>query len=37
MVNLKEIAHSLIKGKVPQVKELVKKALDAGVDVEGSQ
>lgn len=28
MADLKEIADSLIKGKAPQVKELVKKALD---------
>jgi len=34
MADLKEIADSLIKGKAPQVKELVKKALDEGVGVE---
>ena len=34
MVDLKEIADSLIKGKAPEVKELVKKALDEGVGVE---
>jgi len=30
---LKEIAENLIKGKAPEVKELVKKALDEGMDV----
>ena len=34
MADLKEIADSLIKGKAPEVKELVKKALDEGVEVE---
>ena len=34
MADLKEIADSLINGKAPQVKELVKKALDEGVEVE---
>jgi len=34
MADLKEIADSLIKGKAPQVKELVEKALDEGVGVE---
>jgi len=34
MADLKEIADNLIKGKAPQVKELVKKALDEGVEVE---
>ena len=34
MADLKEIADSLIKGKAPQVKELVKKALDEGVGIE---
>jgi len=34
MVDLKEIADNLIKGKAPQVKELVEKALDEGVGVE---
>ncbi|MBA7670434.1 Methionine synthase [subsurface metagenome] len=34
MADLKEIADSLIKGKAPEVKELVKKALDEGVGVE---
>ncbi|MBA7634688.1 hypothetical protein ES703_42278 [subsurface metagenome] len=34
MVDLKEIADNLIKGKASEVKELVKKALDEGVDVE---
>jgi len=34
MADLKEIADNLIKGKAPQVKELVKKALDEGVGVE---
>jgi len=33
-MDLKEIADSLIKGKAPEVKELVKKALDEGVGVE---
>jgi len=33
-MDLKEIADSLIKGKAPQVKKLVKKALDEGVGVE---
>jgi len=34
MVNLKEIADNLIKGNAPGVKELIKKALDEGVEVE---
>jgi len=34
MADLKEIADNLIKGKAPQVKELVEKALDEGVEVE---
>jgi len=34
MADLKEITENLIKGKAPQVKELVKKALDEGVGVE---
>ena len=34
MADLKEIANSLVKGKAPQVKELVEKALDEGVGVE---
>ena len=33
-VDLKQIADSLIKGKAPEVKALVQKALDKGVDVE---
>jgi len=33
-VDLKQIADNLIKGKAPEVKELVKKALDESVDVE---
>lgn len=33
-VELKEIADNLIKGKAPEVKELVQKALDEGQDVE---
>lgn len=33
-MDLKEIADNLIQGKAPEVKELVKKALDEGVDVE---
>ena len=32
--DLKQIADNLIKGKTPEVKELVQKALDEGVDVE---
>jgi len=34
MVDLKEIAKNLIQGKAPEVKDLVKKALDEGVGVE---
>ncbi len=34
MADLKEIAENLIKGKAPEVKELVQKALNEGVDVE---
>ncbi len=34
MADLKEIADNLIKGKAPEVKELVKKALNEGVGVE---
>lgn len=33
-VDLKQIADDLIKGKAPEVKELVQKALDEGIDVE---
>jgi len=33
-VDLKQIADNLIKGKAPEVKELVQKALNEGVDVE---
>jgi 5-methyltetrahydrofolate--homocysteine methyltransferase len=33
-VDLKQIADNLIKGKAPEVKELVQKALDEGIDVE---
>jgi len=33
-MDLKEIADNLIQGKAPEVKELVKKALDEGIDVE---
>ncbi len=33
-VELKQIADSLIKGQAPEVKELVQKALDEGLDVE---
>jgi len=33
-VDLKQIADNLIKGKAPEVKELVQKVLDEGVDVE---
>ncbi len=33
-VDLKQIADNLIKGKAPEVKELVQKALDEGEDVE---
>jgi len=34
MADFKEIADSVIKGKAPQVKELVEKALNEGVGVE---
>ncbi len=34
MVDLKQIAENLIQGKAPQVKELVKKAVDEGQDVQ---
>ena len=34
MVDLKELADDVINGKAPQVKELVKKALDEGAGVE---
>lgn len=34
MADLKEIAENLIKGKAPQVKELVEKALNEGMEVE---
>ena len=34
MVDIKELADDVINGKAPQVKELVKKALDEGVEVE---
>ncbi len=34
MADLKKIADNLIKGKAPEVKELVQKAIDEGVDVE---
>ena len=34
MVDLKKIADNLIKGKAPEVKQLVQKAIDEGVDVE---
>lgn len=33
-MDLKQIADNLIKGKAPEVKELVQKVLDEGVDVE---
>jgi len=33
-MDLKQIADNLIRGKAPQVKELVQKALDESVDVE---
>ena len=33
-MDLKEIADNLIKGKAPEVKELVQRAIDAGEDVE---
>ncbi len=33
-VDLQQIADNLIKGKSPEVKELVQKALDEGIDVE---
>ena len=33
-MDLKQIADNLIKGKAPEVKELVQKALDEGEDVE---
>jgi 5-methyltetrahydrofolate--homocysteine methyltransferase len=33
-MDLKQIADNLIKGKAPEVKELVQKALDEGIDVE---
>jgi len=33
-MDLKEIADNLIKGKAPEVKELVQKAIDEGEDVE---
>ena len=33
-IDSKETADNLIKGKAPEVKELVKKALDEGIDVE---
>jgi len=33
-VDLQQIADNLIKGKAPEVKELVQKALDEGIDVE---
>jgi len=33
-MGLKQIADNLIQGKAPEVKELVKKALDEGQDVE---
>jgi len=34
MVDLKQIADNLIKGKAPEVKQLVQKAIDEGEDVE---
>jgi len=33
-VDLQQIADNLIKGKAPEVKELVQKALDEGIDIE---
>ena len=33
-VDLKQIVDNLIKGKTSEVKELVQKALDEGIDVE---